>query len=148
MLDEKALFTFLSEVDKDFVDTISAKADLKELASKYIMNGTLCFEEQNGQCVALVAGYTKNTLHKMGYISLVAAKKSVRNQGICSRLVFEFLEIAKSEGLDAVHVYTHKTNKCALAMYHKTGFVEYVEDNSSQILEHLICYLNDYREES
>ena len=51
-----------------------------------------------------------------------------------------FLKIARDKGLRAVHLYTDKTNKSAIQMYEKAGFIPYVCENEPRPSDvHLIC---------
>lgn len=138
MLDAGLIYDFLKKVDSDFIEPLSKNVNLSDLAIKFSTYGTLCYEECEGRIIALVAGYTENTPNNIGYISLVAALKTYRNKGVCSRLVSDFLEIAERQKLDAVHVYTHRENSAAVAMYIKNGFEE-IDDCSNPALVHFLC---------
>ena len=116
---------FLCEVDHDFPVPLSKKTDIDQLAKKYCQYATLCCEFAGDKIIAMVAGYTENTIDQMGYISLVATVKSARHKGLSSKLIKDFLRIAKEKGLRSVHVYTHSTNQNAINMYQKLGFIRY-----------------------
>lgn len=141
MVDSLAIQEFLEEVDYDFISPLSSVANLPDLAAKYSRYATLCCEEQDGRIIAMAAGYTENTTDNIGYISLVAALKSHRHKGMCTRLVADFLNVARSKGLTAVHVYTHYSNPAAVAMYRKNGFVELQDSSHETDTAHLICSL-------
>lgn len=142
MPDLSAIQSFLETIDADFVVPISSSVSLPELAIKFYTYATLCYKESDGRISALVAGYTKNAPDNIGYISLVAAEKEQRNKGICTKLVSEFLEIARSQGLSAVHVYTHISNTAAVAMYRKNGF-QVIDEDETKDLVHLLCVFSD-----
>ena len=140
MHNAEAILRFLKEVDRDFPVPVSEKTPLEALAEKYAALGTLCSEYSGSRINAMAAGYTRSTVDRLGYLSLVAACADVRQQGLCTRLVREFLRIAEGEGLRAVHVYTHRTNVNAIAMYRKLGFTDYhpeIEPRPEDV--HLIC---------
>ena len=125
MINQKCVESFLREVDEEFPIPLSSKVDISALAKKYIEKATLCCRFKDERIIAMVAGYLDNTKDQMGYISLVATTADARRKGYSSTLLAEFLELARSKGLKAVHVYTHKTNMRAVGMYRKVGFEEY-----------------------
>ncbi len=125
MPNAEAILRFLKEVDRDFPVPVSSKTPLEALAEKYAALGTLCCEYAGDRIIAMAAGYTRGTQDRLGYLSLVAACADARRRGLCTRLVREFLQIAADAGLRAVHLYTHRTNVNAIAMYRKLGFTDY-----------------------
>ncbi len=138
-----AIRTFLEEVNFDFPVPISDKTSLDDLAEKFNRLGTVCCVCDEGRIIAMVAGYVENTTNGMGYISLVAVVKKARRLGLATKLVKEFLSEASKKPLNAVHVYTHKTNTAAIEMYKKIGFVLYeVEREPRPDDVHLIYYLS------
>lgn len=120
------LITFLERVDSLFPTPLSAKESLQVLAQKLLKYGTLCPKFDNGQMVGLVAGYTENTVNNLGYISVVSVLPEKQGEGIASRLVLEFLSIAKEKGLEGVNLYCDSRNEHALKMYDKLGFEKYI----------------------
>ena len=70
-----AILDFLSTVDLDFPIPLSHKQPLEQFAQKLCSLGTICAEIQDGRIPALAAGYTDNTPDRMGYLSIVAARK-------------------------------------------------------------------------
>ena len=129
MKDRNASKRFLAEVNYDFPIPVSQKTDIEKLAEKYCELGTVCCAYDQGRIIAMVAGYTEHTSDQVGYISLVASIKEARRRGLASQLIREFLEKADERGLKAVHVYTHRTNFGAIAMYKKLGFDLYMMEN-------------------
>ena len=120
---------FLTSVDKLFPVPLSEKQDLRLLSQKFCDMATLEIETEGDDIVAMVAGYTKNAVDNIGYISVVATLPSVQGRGYASSLVRRFLENARIQGLSAVHLYTHATNLGAIRMYEKIGFVRYDAPN-------------------
>ena len=125
MIEFEKVLRFLEEVDAEFPIPLSSKVEIRELAEKYYEKAALCCRCEGDRIIAMVAGYIKNTPDQMGYISLVATTGDARRKGYSCALLREFLELAKAEGLKAVHVYTHETNIRAVGMYRKVGFVDY-----------------------
>ncbi|MBO5312819.1 MAG: GNAT family N-acetyltransferase [Clostridia bacterium] len=135
---------FLRLVDKDFPVPLSCKQDLSQLARKLCEKGTLCAREENGEIVALVAGYTDNLENNIAYISVVATRKDARGKGYARALVCEFIDICREKGIDAVHLYTVHSNTSAVKMYNSIGFMEWVvEDEPRKNDLHLIYCLGE-----
>ena len=147
MKDTNAIKAFLEEVNYDFPIPVSDKTSLDDLAEKFSKLGTVCCAYDGDGIIAMVAGYTNNTVNDMGYISLVASARKARRSGLATKLIREFLQKAEEKHLTAVHVYTHKTNAGAIAMYKRLGFVPYVMPNEPRPDDvHFIYYLNQQNE--
>ena len=136
------LYEFLEKVDKTFPTPLSEKQDLYLLSEKFCSKGTLCFCVENEQIVSLVAGYTENITDNMAYISVVATLNGYEGRGYAKKLVKEFISICEKRGIDAVHLYTAKTNSKAISMYKGIGFEEWKPgDEQRQGDLHLIYYV-------
>lgn len=136
------VFTFLKKIDKTFPVTLSEKKNLKQFAHKLYSSANLCTIEENGQIVAMVAGYTENTINNVAYITLVATLPEQRGKGYAKRLVLEFIKRAKSRRLKAVHLYAVRSNIAAMELYKSLGFVEWhLEKEKRPNDVHLIFYL-------
>lgn len=140
MINQESVESFLREVDNEFPIPLSSKVNISDLADKYCKKATLCCHFRDKKIIAMVAGYTENTKDQMGYISLVATTTDARRKGYSSALLMEFLEIARNKGLQAVHVYTHRTNLRAIGMYRKVGFVDYCPDDEPCPDDHHFIY--------
>lgn len=136
------IYGFLEKVDKTFPIALSEKTDLHQFALKLYNNATLCTVEEDNQIVAMVAGYTENTINSVAYISMVATLPGYKGKGYARQLVSEFIERAKSKRLKAVHLYTVRNNTAAVALYNSLGFVEWHLENEKRPEDiHLIYYL-------
>lgn len=129
MMNKERLYSFLKAVDKSFPVPLSLKQDLDILAEKFADKATLCYVEERGRILALVAGYTDSVIDNIGYISVVATLPEARGAGYGSRLVREFLDVARKKKLSAVHLYTARSNVAAIGMYKKIGFEEWLCEN-------------------
>ncbi len=138
-----ALREFLDAVDHCFPVPLSQKQNLDSYAEKLLAHGTLCgtMSTGGGHILALAAGYTDNVHGNLGYLSMVATLEEARGCGYASRLVTQFLEIARDKGLDGVHLYAVASNEPAVRMYQRLGFVEYHPQNEPRPNDlHLIYY--------
>ena len=121
---------------------ISQKTDIHTYACKLFENATICVKYENEKIVSAVFGYTDNVVNEMGYISAVATLPSARGKKYASTLVKEFIGIARSKRLKAVHLYAKEENVFAIKMYERLGFVTYkVADERRPDDVHLIKFI-------
>lgn len=133
---------FLEKVDTDFPTSLSQKTDLHGFAIKLKNYATLCALTNENGILSLVAGYTKNTVNNMAYISIVATVNECRGKGYAKLLLNEFVEKCFSKNLNAIHLYAAKSNIGAIKLYEKFGFIEYHIKNEERPNDiHLIYYL-------
>lgn len=133
---------FLSRVDRLFPIPLSEKENISVLASKFERFGTISCLKENGDIVALCAGYTNDTKNNLGYISVVASLPEYSNKGYGKIAVEGFIEKAKNAGMKAIHLYADKENRAALNMYDKLGFVDWkINDEPRPEDKHLILRL-------
>lgn len=141
-LSSDKIFGFLKKVDKTFPVALSEKTNLKQFALKLYNNATLCTIEESNQIVAMVAGYTENTINSVAFITLVATLPECRGKGYAKQLLLEFIDRAKSKRLKAVHLYAVRNNTTAMKLYNNLGFVEWHLENEKRPEDvHLIYYL-------
>lgn len=105
---------FLQKVDQTFPIPLSQKQDLNCLAKKISEKATICVELENEEICSMVAGYTDNVINNIAYISIVATMLDAQGKGYASKLVKEFIEVAKEKQLQAVHLYSRSImqSKC------------------------------------
>ena len=132
---------FLRKVDNTFPVALSAKQNLHEYAQKLYDKATLCTECKAGEIISLVAGYTKNTIDNKAYIAVVATLPEEQGNGFASKLIQEFIDKSKEEGLYAIHLYS--ASQSAIELYQKLGFTEWeIEDEPRKDAIHLIYYFD------
>ena len=146
MLNEKMVKEFLSSVDVLFPTPLSNKQNLTQFASKLVEKATICSVCENEKIVSMVAGYTENLSNNMAYISIVASHPTAQGNGYAKSLVNDFIQICKEKSINAVHLYTSKSNYVAIKMYENLGFVRWnleTEDRPEDL--HLIYYMGEKR---
>ena len=127
-MNKENLTKFLMDMDKTFPIPLSDKICIYYYAEKLMKNATFCYKEDNyGNIIGLVAGYLNNIDKKIAYITIVAVKKKYTRKGIAGNLIKKFIIKCRDSGINAVHLYTHKTNKGAIILYNKLGFINYIE---------------------
>mmetsp|Transcript_88468 Transcript_88468/g.273888 ORF Transcript_88468/g.273888 Transcript_88468/m.273888 type:complete len:210 (-) Transcript_88468:20-649(-) len=97
---------------------------------RYFINNwpELCFlTMRDGSCVGAIVCkldvHTSRNTHR-GYIAMLAVEKSLRGNGIGSKLVGLCLEKMREMGADECVLETEVTNKGALGLYRSMGFVK------------------------
>lgn len=134
---------FLEKADQLFPIPLSEKQNLDEFAKKLYEKATVCKVSEGDHIMALLAGYTDNVEDGLGYISIVATLPQAQGKGYGTSLIREFLDIAQSKGLRAVHLYAVKENIPAMRMYKKLGFEDFVIDDEPRPNDaHLIYYID------
>lgn len=143
MYDFLKLLNFLYKADQLFPIPLSTKHNLEEFAEKLCDKATMCTAIEDGNIVALLAGYTDNVENDLGYISIVATLPQAQGKGYGTTLIQEFLDIARRKGLRAVHLYAVSENIPAMRMYKKLGFEDYILDDEPRPNDvHLIYYID------
>lgn len=120
------ILEFLKKVDLTFPLPLSEKTDLKVLANKFSEKATVSAVVEDGKIVSMVAGYTEELTDNVAYISVVATLKEAQGKGYGKKTVKQFLDVCISKGISAVHLYTDASNKAAIALYERLGFVQYI----------------------
>ena len=143
-LDISQIEEFLSAADKLFDIPLSAKTDLHSLAVKFCKHATVCAEVVQNNIVSMVAGYTENTPDDMAYISVVATLPDFSGRGLVQKHLCNFIRIAESKNLKAVHLYTTYSNIPAIRLYEKMGFSKWIKDDEFRTEDlHMILYLHE-----
>ncbi len=124
MPDVEAIRRFLIEVDQTFPVPLSQKQELEKFAVKLYEKATFCTVMEKGRIIAMTAGYVENVVENLGYISVVATLPEYQGRGYSSDTVRRFIEKAKEQHLDGVHLYTASGNEKAIRMYKRIGFEE------------------------
>ncbi|MBQ8739410.1 MAG: GNAT family N-acetyltransferase [Clostridia bacterium] len=144
MIDTQKIEEFLTSVDKLFPVPLSKKQNLKDFARKLNEKATICTACEDNKIVSMVAGYTEDIVDNMAYISIVASLPNTQGRGYASSLVKKFIQICKEKTINAIHLYTAKTNVVAIKMYRKLGFIEWKIPNEPRIDDlHLIYYIGE-----
>ena len=144
MINNGMVKEFLATVDKDFPVPISEKVDISDFSRKLCEKATIVTEIKENKIVAMAAGYTENTENQLAYVSILGTIKEYRGQGLANKLLSEFINISKQKGLKGVHLYTAQTNECALSVYSKHGFTEYIVENEIRPDDlHLVLYFEE-----
>lgn len=136
------LLEFLLEVDKDFPVALSNKVNINDYSKKLYEKADVIYKEEGNEIVGCVAGYCRNSFENIAYISLVATKKSYRNQGISTELINKFIDMAKSQNKNAIHLYASAEDYRVVLRYKRLGFVDYnplYEERPEDV--HLIYYI-------
>ena len=137
-------YNFLKKADHTFPVPLSQKQDLLSYAHKLQERATICAFWENDEIISMVAGYTDNLEHGLAYIAIAATLECGRGRGLASMMLQEFLNICKDKGVNAVHLYTTPSNKAALHLYQKLGFLPWNPSDEPRPKDtHLILYFKE-----
>lgn len=122
------ILLFLQKVDSLFPIKLSDKTDLTTLSEKFISLGTVFSISENEDTVGLIAGYNNDGVNLKAYISVLAILPEYQGKGYASKLLSDFTEDCKKKKIKRIELFTHKTNKNAINMYKKNGFI--IDENN------------------
>ena len=137
----RRLLAFLGENDTAFTHPLSqalAKqgSTLTDYADKLARRATIAWEEDadTGNIKGAVMGYTHDLPADGGsYITQVVTGLSYRKQGVCGRLLQEYLDYCRAGGVAYVWLTTGVGNAAARAAYESAGFQLVPYDSGSQV---------------
>ena len=130
--DVETIRQFLIEVDRTFPVPLSEKQELEKFAVKLYEKAALCTVMEEGRIIAMTAGYVKNVVENLAYVSVVATLPEYQGRGYSSDTVRRFIKKAKEQHLDGVHLYTAAGNEKAIRMYKRIGFEELLLDHEER----------------
>lgn len=124
MMSEKVLEFLVNVSDDLLLDGALAELEisLDAYARKLAEKGTIAYELEDGRLVCGVIGYTHDTPDQGSYITQVATLKSHRRRGIAQRLLVEYLDYARHEGICYVWLTTGMEDTADQRLYEKCGF--------------------------
>ena len=121
------LYSFLIKMDEEFSPSLSRQVartgmTLKEYAKKLACKGTIAYERDGLDLVAVVIGYTHDTPNGETYITQVVVDPRYRGRGICRGLMREYLDYCRVIGLRYAWLTTGEGKRAARSSYERTGF--------------------------
>ena len=121
----------LLEKNNDFFipklsDTLKKRGISLDLYAEKLSNFAtfaICEDSDNGNIKAAVIGYTHNLPDDNGaHITLVVTCAEYRNQGLCQKLLKEFIEYCEQLKISYIWLETSKDNLPARHVYETSGF--------------------------
>lgn len=122
-IDEVIEYLYIHE--KDFPIPLSNKINLEEYIIKIKNKGNsiICLSD-SGKIVGLLFYYDNNKTEKKAFVSLVSVDQNFRNKGIASSMLSEMFKNLKKSNVEICDIPTHFTNKQAISLYKKFGFIQ------------------------
>jgi N-acetylglutamate synthase-like GNAT family acetyltransferase len=78
--------------------------------------------EDNGRCVAFLAGFISQTDATLAYVHFVAVDPRYRKHGLGRRLHEHFASVVRAHGVRTVHAVTSPVNTQSLGFHQRLGF--------------------------
>jgi ribosomal protein S18 acetylase RimI-like enzyme len=142
------MYDFLLKNDCAFSVPLSKSLEkfstnLENYAKKLSEKATVAWEEDHGIIKGMVIGYTNDMPDiitggwgggQKSYITQVATDSLYRRQGVCQRLLAEYIEFCRKKNIAMVWLTTEETNFPARSVYEKAGF------SSAEKIDGLIKY--------
>ena len=120
-----SLCKFLEEVDSDFPVSLSSKGDLRAYAEKLLSKADfVAYIDSSGHVKGLAAGYIRNSVGLLAYLSFLAVSRELRGAHAGGKLTARFVDEAEKAGLLGVHLYTDNVNPAAQKTYDNLGFIK------------------------
>ena len=124
------LYSFMKKNDDAFQVPFSKQLSnsgqtLESWCKKICSKGTVCYESDENALKGLVIGFTENIPAESGgggYISVLVVAADFKHQGIGYKLLCEYINFAKSKGLNSLWLTTGIYNTPAQRLYEKAGF--------------------------
>ncbi len=137
----EVLSEFLVRNDREFSTPLTEQARRQNTTFDAYMHklsslGTIAYEldEASGTLKGVVIGYTHNLPEDRGsYITQVVVDRKYQREGICSRLLKEYIEFCRTKGIVYVWLTTGIHNMPAQKSYEKAGFVRVPYDSSENV---------------
>lgn len=125
-VDYSFMYEFVVREAYDFLapQLVSQGISVEEYVKKLVSIGTIAYEvdDVNRMC-AFVVGYTHNTPDERSYITQVFVGPQHRRQGLCGKLLKEYISFCKQIGLKGIWLTTGEDNYSALKAYQENGFI-------------------------
>ena len=128
--DEKTLYRFLERNADQFSSSLheqiarSGNGDLEQYTRKLSTKATIAFETDGDAIKGMLIGYTHDLpADKASYITYVIIDKKYRRQGVMKRILGEYEEYCKKQGVLSMWLLTGKINLSAQKAYESCGFV-------------------------
>lgn len=82
----------------------------------------LCYYKE-GECAGFVAFYCNDVARHKAFITLVLTRRSARGRGVAASLLRAAISMIEERGFLFCELEVKKSNRAALALYEKWGFV-------------------------
>lgn len=120
---EESIYDHLVRCASIFKPRLDSYVNIKEYALKIYSIAERIEAWVQGNLVGLLAVYLNNEVSKEGFITNVSVEKDYHGRSIGSELLRRSLALAAGKGFISVKLEVFSTNKAALRMYEKFGFV-------------------------
>ena len=138
---ETELYQFLLENDKAFTHPLSESLkergmNLSQYAAKLARLSTISYELDESKTIkGIVVGYTNNLPEDGGsYITQVVTGMNYRKQGVCGRLLCEYIAFCQNKGrIRYIWMTTGINNIPAQRTYEKAGFTRVPSDKEGLV---------------
>lgn len=121
--DKVTIVSHLLACDNSFMPPLSQRVNIDDYAIK-IENKAQLFEAwANNELVGLIAAYCNDKDKNTAFISNVSVLPEWRNRGIAQRLMEKCIINMQELGFTQIELEVNKSNKAAIFLYEKNGFI-------------------------
>ena len=101
---------------------LNSEVALRSFARKYSSCGCAVVATIEDETVGFCAYYANDIVTRRGYLSMIVVSRSVRGQGVGSRLMEAMIADCKSKGMRSVCLEVADDNPVAIEFYLNRGF--------------------------
>lgn len=136
---ETEIAEHLSRCDADFIPPLSGRVEINNYAKKIIDNAARFEAWFGNRLIGLVAAYFNDEEGHIAYITSVSILNEWVGKGISEILMTKCIEHAKAAGILVISLEVACSNKPAINLYEKTGFIA-IKTIAQRILMSLYLY--------
>ncbi len=120
--DNNDIFELLIEFDNCFPHLKEKVANYYEFAFKLAKNANVITIQKDHKNVALCVFYANDEKTKIGYISLIAVKRSHRGLNWGKEILSETIQFMQKKGMQKLRLEVDNDNENAIGFYYHMGF--------------------------
>lgn len=122
----------LKRCDSDFIPTLSSRLDIDHYAQKIVENAHTFEAWTHDDLIGLVAAYCNSSDRRTAFITSVSVLPDWQGQGVAAQLLTNCLVSVQHLGFEAIELEVNTSNKAALALYLRHGFIATEHDSHVQ----------------
>lgn len=129
------IYSYLVEVDPDFIPPLNSRVDINSYAEKLSSNAINLFASIDGRDVGHAAFYADDRTHNRAFLTSLSVKSETRGKGVSAALMQEIKLRCRRADMTKIALEVDAENAAAIRFYTKAGFEFSDESDSTMSLE-------------
>ncbi len=117
---------------------VEMKPDIDNFALQLINNAVVVVANQRNAIIGFIAIYINDYKTKTAFISLIAVKSDYQGRNIGKQLLSIAERYSHQNNMAFIRLEVKQKNKRAIEFYHRNGYLEIKETESSLLLEKVL----------